>query len=95
MRLVTPRTLTGIICAWRDKQRGARISIQIRLLLPFILFCPRFEFFTLQFLIPGNGLDMAEAEGVIADLEKHSTATIDSPDGQIRLEVRRISAASA
>ena len=41
------------------------------------------------------GLDMVDAESVIANLEKHSTATIDSPDGQIRLEVRRISAASA
>ena len=41
------------------------------------------------------GLDMAEAEGVIADLEKHSTATINSPDGEIQLEVRRTSAASA
>jgi len=41
------------------------------------------------------GLEMAQAEGVISDLEKNSTATINSSDGQIQLEVRRISAASS
>lgn len=36
------------------------------------------------------GLDMDEAETVLADLEKNPSATVYSTDGRIRLEVKRL-----